>query len=400
MNDPRVSQFPLGCAVSLGELDADPYAVYARLRPTEPLSWLPATGMYYALTHELVHKLLLDDVNFVVGWETSTVFDTFGKHMMSCEGADARRQKRPHRQAFLPPSIRNNLSGMIEAVATRLAASFAADREVELRAAFASRLPILVMLHLFGLPESDETLFRRWYDDFEAALANEHFDPAIRARGQQAVGAFHAHLQPAIEAARTRPHDGSLLSALVHDDRDDQLSHEEIRRNALIVMFGGISTVEALILNTLWILAHYPHWMETARVDRALLPAILEESIRLIGPVQSATRLVTRDIEVEGVQLKQGDIVNLILSAANHDPAVFPDPGEFRPGRPNISRHLGFAAGPHLCLGMHLARAEAGIALNTLFDSLPELELDLARTSPPRGAVFRQPERLTLTWQG
>ena len=95
MNDQRLAHFPLGHTVTLAELDADPYAVYARLRPTEPLSWLPATGMYYALTHDLVQRLLLDDQNFVVGWDTSTVYDTFGTHMMSCEGRDARRQKRP-----------------------------------------------------------------------------------------------------------------------------------------------------------------------------------------------------------------------------------------------------------------------------------------------------------------
>lgn len=399
MQDPRLSQFPLGCAVSLDELDDDPYAVYARLRPGEPLSWLPATGMYYALTHDLVQRLLLDDVNFVVGWDTSTVYDTFGVHMMSCEGAEARRLKRPHRQAFLPAAIRHNLEPAVRATARELSAAFAAQGEVELRAAFASRLPILVMLRLFGLPATDEALFRSWYDDFEAALANEHFDPAIRDHGRRAVAAFHAHLQPAIEAARSRSPDGSLLAALVHDPRDDALSDEEIRRNALIVMFGGISTVEALILNTLWILAHHPDWLETARADHAQLPAILEESIRLIGPVQSATRLVTRDIEVDGVALREGDVINLILSAANHDPAVFEAPDEFRPGRAGISRHLGFAAGPHLCLGMHLARAEARIALETLFDGLPGLEVDLARSTPPRGAVFRQPARLTLRWR-
>jgi cytochrome P450 len=398
MNDPRLSQFPLGCAVSLGELDSDPYAVYARLRPTEPLSWLPATGMYYALTHDLVHRLLLDDVNFVVGWETSTVYDTFGTHMMSCEGRQARRQKRPHRMAFLPATIRQTLEPDIRDTATQLVNTFRHHGEVDIRPAFAARLPILVMLNLFGLPAADEALFRSWYDDFEAALANEHFDPAIRARGQAAVAAFHAHLQPVIETARNNPPDGSLLSCLTHDDRDDRLTDEEIRHNALIVMFGGISTVEALILNTLWLLAHHPDWLERVRTDRSCLPAVLEESIRLIGPVQSATRQVTRDIGIDGVKLKQGDIINLILSAANHDPAVFEAPDEFRPGRPNIARHLGFAAGPHLCLGMHLARAEAQIALNTLFDKLPGLKPDISRSTAPSGAVFRQPGCLIASW--
>ncbi len=108
--------------------------------------------------------------------------------------------------------------------------------------------------------------------------------------------------------------------------------------------------------------------------------------------------MVTRDIEVDGVPLKQGDIVNLILSAANHDPTVFEAPREFRPDRPEISRHVGFAAGPHLCLGMHLARTQARTALSVLFDLLPGLMPDIERSSPPTGAVFRQPSRLVISW--
>jgi cytochrome P450 len=399
MSGKREASFPLGTNVTADQLEQDPYAVYARLRPREPISWLPVTGMYYALTHELVQQLLLDDINFVVGWETSTVYDTFGLHMMSCEGIAARRQKRPLRASFLPSAIRQNLEPVVTGIANQLVDGFAGDCKIELRTSFASRLPILVMLKLFGLPETDEYLFRSWYDDFESALANEHFGPAIRSRGQQAVAAFHNHLQPVIDAARQRPPDGTLLSTLVHDGHDIKLSDEEIRRNALIVMFGGISTVEALILNTLWILAHHPNWLETARCHPESLNAILEESIRLIGPVQSATRLVAQDVKVAGVHLKKGDIINLILSAANHDPAVFEAPDEFHPDRPNISRHLGFAAGPHLCLGMHLARTEGRIALQKLFERLPGLAIDLTRTTAPLGTVFRQPQRLTLTWK-
>ena len=352
--------------------------------------------MFYILTHELVQQLLLDDEVFVVGWETSTVFDTFGLHMMSCEGHKARRQKRPHRAAFLPASIRQNLEPAVRDISHRLIVGFGNAKTVELRSAFAARLPVLVMLNLFGLPNSSEQLFRSWYDSFESALANEHFDPAIRKQGQTAVGAFHEPMQSAIAAAHSLPPGPTLLSALVHDAHKDRLNDEEISRNALIVMFGGISTVEALILNTLWLLAKNPHHMPAAKADNAALAAAIEETIRLRGPVQSATRLVTRDTIVNKVELRQGDIINLILSAANHDPTVFQNPEEFIPGRPNIARHLGFAAGPHLCLGMHLARTEAAIAINALFQQFPRCNVDLDATAQPSGSVFHQPEYLTL----
>jgi cytochrome P450 len=395
LDDDRRRRFPLGAGVMHAELEDDPYPLYARLRAHEPVSWVPAHGIYFVTRYDLCRDILLDDQTFAVGFERSPVLDILGRHMMSTDGALARRYKHAHRQPFLASSIREGLEAQIQAQADRLIDGFAGTREVELRQAFASRLPVLVMLDLFGLPASDESLFRGWYDAFEQALANTAGDAEVRARGKTAVARFHAHMQAAVERARRRAGDGSLLSALVHAPADARLSDEEIRHNAAIVLFGGISTVEALILNTIYALALHPAEHRAVRDDPARLPAVIEETIRWLGPVQTAHRAVTRPVRLAGVGLAPGDVVAAILAAANHDPAQFARPDRFDPDRQD-GRHLGFATGPHLCLGQHLARAEVRLALERLFQRWPGCTLDPVRPVRPHGAEFRQPRSLWL----
>lgn len=391
----RQQRFPIGASITHAALAADPYPVYARLRAAEPVSFVPAHGMYFLTRYDLCRDVLVDDETFNVGFERSTVLDILGPHMMSTEGPVARAYKHAHRKPFMPAAIRAALEPKIRVEAKRLIDDFAAEPAVELRAAFASRLPILVMLALFGLPAKDETAFRGWYDAFEAALANATWDETTRTEGKRAVARFHTHMQAAIDRHRLEPRSGTLLSELIHAPDSARLSDAEIRHNASIIFFGGISTVEALILNTIYALSLHPEELASIRVSRAELPAAIDETIRWLGPVQTAHRHVTRDTVLAGEPLAQGDIVAAVVGAANHDPAVFPHPERFDPRRTG-ERHLGFAIGPHLCLGMHLARAEARIAIEALLAHWPRCHMDTARPAVPHGAEFHRPRSLWL----
>src|SRR5690606_16971602 len=119
-------------------------------------------------------------------------------------------------QPFMPKFVRNHLSDRIRVLADRLIDGFAPEGRVELRRAFAARLPIQVMLSLFGFPPEDEATLRRWYDSFEAALANFSWDPEIRRRAHADVAAFHDHLQERMDYFRAEPDEQALLSALVN----------------------------------------------------------------------------------------------------------------------------------------------------------------------------------------
>jgi len=394
--------FPIGAAIELDALNADPFPTYAKLRESEPVSYVAALGIYWVTRYDDVRTIMEDDENFVVGTEASLVYDTFGEHMMTVEDPLHAHYKRAHQASFQPPAIRRSLEPRIRVHAHKLIDEFAAEGEVELRTAFASRLPILTMLSLFGLGLDEEATLRRLYDSFERALSNFTWDESIRKDGKQSAVGFHTLVQSYLDRMRadanSRPA-GSLLASLLEADEDRALSDEAIRLNAGIVFFGGISTVEALIMNTIYALSAHPSALEEVTRDPSLLPKAVNETIRWLGPVQSATRHVANETHALGHTFYPGDTVNCMLGAANRDPSVFEHPDAFELHRDNAQRHVGFATGPHHCLGSHLARAEARIALEELFDRLPGFRFDLDRVQEPTGYEFRQPQSAIAVWR-
>lgn len=394
----RCEAYPLGASLTLAELEGDLEKIYGRLLEEEPVSWIEALGMWWVVRDEDVRTLLADP-RLQTTSPRSTILETFGDQMLSSEGPQHRLYRRVAQPAFQPAAVRAALTGRITALAERLVDDFSGG-QVELRGAFAARLPVQTMLAVFGLPEADEQLLREWYDAFEGGLANFTGDDGLRRRAGHAMAEFHTHLQGAIE--RTKEAGGeSLLARLISRSGEGRpLGDPEIRRNAAIIMFGGISTVEALILNAVWSLNRNPDARQVALRDPARWSSVIEETIRWQSPVQSATRHASCDIRFHGHLFAAGDVVNCMLGAANRDPRAWPDPGRFDIGRARAQRHLGFATGPHFCLGMHLARLQGRIALEVLHRRLPGLALvGDAGPQSPGGFEFRQPRSLWLEWK-
>lgn len=398
INDQRAkADFPLGAGIKLDELDRDPYPFFAEAREREPVTWVACLNMWFVTRYADVRAILSDTRRFTNASERSPVFDTFGTQMLTTDGMAHDRYREAMRHAFLPGFIRSHLEPAVRVAAERLVEAFATERQVELRGAFASRLPVQTMLLTFGLPLEQEGLIRDWYDRFEPALANFAADPQIRSNGRNAFADFHAHFDGQLRALEGGDGTGGFLEALVSRPANEGLSHDEIIRNLAIIFFGGISTVEALILNCLWALLQHGEDLERVRADLSLVPSAVDEAARWQSPVQSATRHAVRDCELGGVRVSAGDIVGCMLGAANRDPSVFPRPDRFEIGRGNARSHLGFAAGPHHCLGFRLAQAQARIALETVLTRLPAFALaddDCA----PVGYEFRQPRSLRLAW--
>lgn len=387
--------------IDLAELERDPYPIYARLREKKPVCWVPELSMYFVTRYADVLAIMQDDKRFVVGTERSTVFDTFGEHMMTVEGEQHDRYKRAHQSYFMSQMIRDTMERKIRQHVDILIDGFEELKAVEMRAAFATRLPVLTMLSLFGLSLAEEVQIREWYDSFEKALSNFTWDEDIRSVGKQNAACFVALIQNYLEAMRLSPEAGegsTLLRALLTAPDSVRLSDAEICRNALIIFFGGISTVEALILNTLYALSLNPKTLVRVREDAALIPKAINETVRWLGPVQSATRHVVRETEFHGLTFRKGDTVNCMLASANHDPAMFENPEIFDIDRNDLQQQIGFAVGPHHCLGARLARAEARIAMQQLFARLPGFRLDLSRVAGPRGYEFRQPTAAVAVW--
>jgi len=388
-------RFPIGHSVTLQELDRDPYPVFARLAAHEPLSWIPALDMWYVVGYEDVRAALMDPRLTTVS-ERSTIYDTFGEHMLTSEGGTHDRYRRSAQPFFMPAHIRTHLEPVIRERAESLVDALRHRGRTELRSAFAARLPVQIMLSVCGLPAAAEPRLRTWYDDFEAALANFSGDRRVRDAARRSVAEFHALLDAAIRSSGAARR--SSLLAHLQAPAADRLEDEAIKRNLAIIFFGGISTVEGLLLNCLWALFETPGALERVRGDIAQIPQVIEETMRWLSPVQSATRHVKERFEWQRIEFAPHETVNCMLGAANRDPRVFADPDRFDLDRANSRRHLGFAAGTHSCLGAQLAKAEVRIGLETLLGRLRGLRIERESSEPPSGYEFRQPRRLTVNW--
>ena len=158
-----------------------------------------------------------------------------------------------------------------------------------------------------------------------------------------------------------------------------------------------------MIANALYFLLTNPSVLKAVYANLALIPDVVEESLRLEPAAGVIDRYAVRDVQLASASIKAGDLVRVSLSGANRDPATFADPDRFDPTRPNLRSHVTFAQGPHVCLGLHLARLEAHLALKQTLHRLPELHLqDTAAAlekAKPRGLVFRKPQALKVRWK-
>jgi cytochrome P450 len=181
--------------------------------------------------------------------------------------------------------------------------------------------------------------------------------------------------------------DPSLIRRLV----DEQiLRPEEIPAAVAVVMFGAIETSEGMTANALWHLLSHPRTLERVRADRALVPAAIDESLRLEPAATWIDRYTTSDFTFGGAAFGARDLVTISLLGANRDPAVFEEPDRFDIDRPNVVQHVTFAQGPHTCIGLHVARAETNAAINAVLDQMPNIELDAFASSAPEGLIFRK----------
>jgi cytochrome P450 len=154
-----------------------------------------------------------------------------------------------------------------------------------------------------------------------------------------------------------------------------------------------------MIANAILHLLQHPEERALVEADRELLPNAIEESLRLEPAAAVIDRYATRDAELGGAKIQRGELVRLSIAGANRDPAVFGDPDRFDVRRDNARLQVAFAHGPHVCVGMHLARLEAHTAVGRVLDRLPGLRLDPGRPPPAsRGLVFRKPPALHVVW--
>jgi cytochrome P450 len=251
--------------------------------------------------------------------------------------------------------------------------------------------PAQVIARILGLPRSDYPRFQRWAIEITSVAANWE-------RGVAASSALRDYFAEVMAERRTSPGD-DLISDLVRAEIDgERLSDEEIYSFLRLVLPAGVETTYRASGSLLFALLSDRAQFDALYADRSLYPQAFEETVRWEPPVTVILRRATRDTELAGVKVDEGADVALMIGAANRDERKYADPDRFDMFRES-RQHVGFGFGVHVCLGMHLARMESRVAINTLFDRLGPFRLD-PDAEPPHieGLAFRSPLSLPVVF--
>lgn len=382
-------RFPIGDSITIEQLSGDPYPLLARLQSHEPVSWLPALDGWLVTGRDHVVAVMRDAATFTVDDPRFSTARVIGPSMLSLDGSEHRRHRDPFGDPFRAPAIRDNMFAWVNQRAGELVAGIAPAGRADLRASVAAPLAVDVMMRTLDLDGVDASDVLAWYEGIVAAVHTVTEGHPLPETGTAAFDSLHA-------AVSTRLTGSSLLAAVLDHGG---LSVDEIVSNVAVLLFGGVVTSES----TTAIVIHYLLNDEQARAevvaDRSLIAGAVEEALRLEPSAAVVDRYATTSVVLGGASIEAGDLVRVSLTAANRDPATFPDPDLFDIHRPNASQHVTFARGPHACLGIHLARLEAVAAVGAVLDHLGDVRLDPAGGSPVEGLVFRAPPSVHSVWR-
>lgn len=314
------------------------------------------------------------------GYLESPGVRSFGKVILSMVGDEHRRYRATAQPMFIRPKTatwwkQNWIDEIVEVLLDRLVGRETADLNLELCA----RLPMQVVTRGIGMA-GDKALYFR--DHLLRATVSRTATPEERMRS---IGEVNRMLGELITERRAQPAD-DVVSGLIAAELElpeggaRPLTDEEIFGFCRLIMLAGGGTTWRQLGITLDALLTHDLW-ETCRQDRSLIPAAVEEAVRWRPTDPSFTRLLTEDVEVEGCRIPAGVRVDVCLGAANRDPTRWEAPDAYDILRP-AQNHLGFAMGPHQCLGMNVARQEMVSAINGLMDRFPNLAYDPAHPRP------------------
>ena len=362
---------------------ADPYPAFAVARARAPVQWHEGPGLWLAFTHAEANAVLRDRRlgRIWTDREPAGRFAAFNlvhrNAILEMEPPDHTRLRRLISTAFARGHV-ERLRPWVEQLAgtlvDRLVERSGGTQPVDVISGMAEELPVAVIAELLGVPPADRPLLRPWSNAivkmYEYGRTTQVEDDAERAAAE-----FVGYLR-ALAAERRRAPGEDLLSHLVgvRDSDGDRLTEDELVTTCILLLNAGHeATVNVTGNGTLALLRH-PGQLARLRADRSLLPAAVEELMRYDSPLQLFERTATEDTEVGGVTVRRGQKVAALLGSANHDPAVFADPGTLDVGRTD-NPHLSFGAGVHFCIGAPLARVELQASFGALLDRTTSLEL-------------------------
>jgi cytochrome P450 len=384
----------------------DPYALYARGREEAPAylhAGLPLR-VVSIFRYEDVQATLRDDARYsnapnqALRAGMGADLEAIPPSMLVTDGAEHARLRGLVNKAFTPRIV-SRLEARMQSLARELVDAAVAQGEADLVQALTYPLPVTVIAEMIGIPAEDRAQFKVWSDRAVESLGLAFlggFDEE-RIRAQVALRQeMKSYLVPLAEQRKRTPRE-DLMTGLVQAELDgSRLSHDEMLQMLILLLVAGNETTTTLIQNAVLELLAHPDWERRARADLALVPALVEETLRHSSPVQFAPRRALTHTTLHGVAIQPNDFVLCWIGSANRDPRVFEDGERFDPLRER-NPHIAFGFGPHYCLGANLARLEGRVALEALLARTSRIERAFSGDLPLHPSpVFRGVTKLPV----
>ena len=382
----------------------DPYSYWSRYRDMGPVQWSDAHRAWVVLGHVELSEAFRDGrllsadrvtpLERVAAHRPSSfakVVELLGGWMVFRDPPLHTHLRDPMRNVFTPRRVAT-LEEMVSHVVDEIVDGL--DDVIDVREDFAGPLPAWVIAAVLGVEATERDRFQGWSDDLATIVFASDPHTTAPEQATAAAGEFSDFFQRLIERERAEPSE-TLMTALVNG-AGDQLSDLELVGACTLILFAGHETTTSLLMNTMGLLATRPDLVEALRVGE--LDTALEELLRVLGPTRSMYRKVAVAHERGGQALAVDDNVLLCVAAANHDPDVFDEPGRLKLNR-DPNPHLTFGWGLRHCLGAHLARLEARLALKALLRRYRTFE-PVGPVPPIEGTVIssiQQPLRVKLS---
>ncbi len=362
----------------------DPYPAFAWMRRHAPAYFDEAAGVWGITRYADIKEISKDPETFSSAGGIRPDFPALPM-MIDTDAPEHVRRRRLVSEGFTPKRIRESeeririiCDGIIDAVCEKGSADFVRD--------IAAPLPMIVIGDMLGVAPEDRSQLLRWSDDMLKSLGSG--EPEGLEVATAAFVGYSGYIGQIIEARRADGRTDDLVGTLVHATIDgDRLDYDTLVHETLLILIGGDETTRHVISGGMYELLADPGRFSALRDDRTMMGTAVEEMLRWVTPIKNMARTMTRDVELHGEVLKEGQKLLLLYPAANRDEEVFVDPERFDIARtPND--HIAFGFGAHFCLGNRLARLELAVMFDRLLTRLPDLTLTTTGRPPLRAANF------------
>jgi cytochrome P450 len=383
-------------AITVAELERDPYPVYARLRAEAPVAYVPAVDLWLVTRWADVRAVASDPAVFTSRMDDSPLDVAFGgTSILTTDGPAHKDIRRSLDAKYSPRAVRGYIDDLVGPIVEDRLAAMAGRGTVDLLAEYFEPISVLSLGQVLGLGHLDAGTLRHWFHGLHQGAINFERDPARQQISDAVAAEIDATLEPVLARISSAEEDSTIAHMLfsgVLDGGRRELA--EIMPTLKVILLGGMQEPGHGAASTTYALLADPHALARVRDDLdALVPVAVEEGLRWMSPIGTQTRQVRQEVELGGTTLPVGARVGSVVASANRDETVFPDPDRYSLDRPRTS-HAAFGFGLHACVGHAFSRAQIAIALRRLLETFPDLRLDEGAGTEFQGWEFRAPRAL------